>query len=454
MNKLFSDFPKISKEKWEEKLTKELKGADFESSFMRTDEIEDLFYSTYSHHQDAPLSVEVPGAYPFTRSGKTTNNDWNIASLVVITDEKEANIRALDFLMTGCTSLIFESRKNTINWEILFDQIGFEYIQTQFILTDFEQYTSLRKSLEGKENCVFSYRLDFFFTEKWMSNFTNFIQVPSSETPRFCHVNTFEIQQCGASISQEVSFGLAVGHEYLVKLMENGYTIDQASSSIHFSIGVGANYFYEMAKVRALRKLWSKIVKSYNPKNENSAICPITAEIGHMNKSLKDPYTNLLRQTTEAMSAVSAGVDTLLIHPYNSKSTEGTTELAARMAMNISLILKDESYFDMVIDPIGGSYSIELLTEQIAEKSWRLFQEIDTAGGICSKEAVDVLKEKILDKAKIRLEKVKSGQQVIIGVNKFPNPEVEENSWIPEESFLGLKKIVFERDLKINLKVN
>ena len=94
MNKLFSDFPKISKEKWEEKLTKELKGADFESSFMRTDEIEDLFYSTYSHHQDASLSAEVPGEYPFTRSGKTTNNDWNIASLVVVTDEKEANIRA------------------------------------------------------------------------------------------------------------------------------------------------------------------------------------------------------------------------------------------------------------------------------------------------------------------------------------------------------------------------
>ena len=137
MNKLFSDFPKISKEKWEEKLTKELKGADFESSFMRTDEIEDLFYSTYSHNQDASLSAEVPGEYPFTRSGKTANNDWNIASLVVVTDEKEANIRALDFLMTGCTSLIFESRKNTINWEILFDQIGFEYIQTQFILTDF-----------------------------------------------------------------------------------------------------------------------------------------------------------------------------------------------------------------------------------------------------------------------------------------------------------------------------
>lgn len=450
MDKLFSDFPKISKEKWEEKLIKELKGADFESSLMRKDEIEDLFYSTYSHNYDNTLSIEVPGKSPFKRGGKLKDNEWNIASLVVVENEKEANKSALDFLMTGCSSLIFDIRKSNLDWITLFDQIGFEFIQTQFILDDFDQYISLKENLRGKENCVFLYRLDFYSSEKKMNKFSDFARLNSKKNSRFCHVNTFEIQQCGANISQEISFGLACGHEYLVKLMECGYTIDQAASSIHFSMGVGANYFYEMAKVRAFRSLWSKIVQAYNPKDEKSAICPITAELGHMNKSIKDPYTNLLRQTTEAMSAVSAGVDTLLIHPYNSKSTEGVTELSARMAMNISLILKEESYFDKVIDPIGGSYSIELLTEQIAKKSWSMFQEIDSMGGILSKNVIDFIQEKILDKSELRLEKVKSVKQMIIGVNKYPNPQVETNSWLAAETYFGLKKVVFERDIKFS----
>ena len=126
---------------------------------------------------------------------------------------------------------------------------------------------------------------------------------------------------------------------------------------------------------------------------------------------------------------------------------KGISELSARMATNISLILKDESYFDKVIDPIGGSYSIEQLTEQIAQKSWVKFQEIDALGGILTLEAKSKLAVEIKAKVALKLEKIKSGKQMLIGVNKYPNPQTETNDWLPEENFFGLKKLIFERDI-------
>ncbi len=450
MDKLFSDFPKVSKAQWEEKLIKELKGADFESSLKRNDEIEDFSYCTYYHNIDSSNSIEIPGKSSFKRGGKSDNNDWFIGALICVENEKESNSKALDLLMTGCTSLVFDFKNNPSNLSVLFNEIGFEFIQTQFIVYSYEQFLGINVYFEKYENCEIIYRLDFFSSDELMSKFTDFTSLIASKNTRFCHVNTFEIQQCGANISQEISFGLACGHEYLVKLMESGYTIDQAAACIHFSVGIGANYFYEIAKIRSMRVLWSKIVQSYNPLDKNSANCPITAEVGHMNKSLKDPYTNLLRQTTEGMSAISAGVETLLVHPYNSKSVDGPCVLSSRMALNISLILKDESYFDKVIDPIGGSYSIEKLTDIISENAWKMFQEIDSKGGILSSKAVELIKSAISNKVEIRKEKVKSGKQMMIGINKFTNPLVETNSWSVEESYFGLKKVVFERDIKFN----
>ncbi len=447
MDKLFSDFPTVSKEKWEEKLIKELKGADFESSLKRNDDIEDFTYSTYTHNSESSNSIEIPGKSSFKRGGKTKNNDWYIGALVLVEDEIESNKIALDLLMTGCTSLIFDLKNNPSNYSVLFNEIGFEFIQTQFIIYSLEQYITLKNHFKGHENCEILYRLDFLSCESLMSKFNEFTTIDSSKKTRFCHVNTFGIQQCGANVSQEISFGLACGHEHLVKLMECGYSIDQAANCIHFSMGVGANYFYEIAKIRAFRVLWSKIIQAYNPKELYSASCFITAEVGHINKSLKDPYTNLLRQTTEGMSAISAGIETIIIHPYDSKSKNGISVLSSRMAQNISLILKDESYFDKVIDPIGGSYSIEKLTDIVAGKAWSLFQEIDSKGGILTSEAIDFIKSTITIKAEIRKEKVKSGKQLIIGINKFPNPLMETNSWLEEETYFGLKKIVFERDI-------
>ena len=448
MNKLFSDFPKVSKLEWEEKLTKELKGADFNSSLRRNDEIEELEYATYAHTSDQTLNVEIPGEAPFLRGNKSVNNDWNIASLVAVEDEKEANKKALDLLMSGTTALVFQFKKENTNLSTLFDQIGFEFIQTQFTVTSFLQFEALTSYFKGKENCLILYRFDFQLDNELSTEFSKFASLSKGLNVRFCFVDGFSIQQTGATIIQELAIALANGNEYLIRLINEGYSVDEAASSIHFSIGVGSNYFYEIAKVRAFRKLWNSIVEAYKPTNHSVSKAIVTAEIGFINKSLKDPYTNLLRQTTEAMSVISAGVESVLVHPYDAKSVKGISELSARMATNISLILKDESYFDKVIDPIGGSYSIEQLTEQIAQKAWVKFQEIDALGGILTPEAKSKLAVEIKSKVELKLEKIKSGKQMLIGVNKYPNPQTERNDWLPEENYFGLKKLIFERDIQ------
>lgn len=445
MNKLFSEFPKVSKEEWEEKLKKELKGADFTSSLTRNDEIEELVFPTYTHESDKTKSIEIPGEIPFTRGFSTKNNDWNIAATITVFDEKEANLKALDLLMTGCNSLVFDFQNEKVDLSVLFESIGFEYIETHFKFTSFELFSKIHTYFLDKPSAHILYRLDFLNTSL-KKEFTQFATELKNTIVRFCWIDAFSFQQCGATILQEISFALASGHEQLVDLMKNGYSIDQAAASIHFSFGVGSTYFYEVAKIRAFRKLWNQIVQAYKPIDSNAVICPIMAEIGWTNKSLKDPYTNLLRQTTELMSVVSGGIQTALVHPYDEKSTQGSSELAARMAINCSLILKEESYFDKVIDPFGGSYSIEQLTEQIAEKAWKKFQEIEKNGGITAEKSIQLIQNEVKTKIDLKLEKIKSGKQVMIGINKFPNPQVETNSWLPTTSFFGLEQCIFENE--------
>ena len=443
MNKLFSEFPKTSKEKWEEVLIKELKGVDF-SNLFRKDEIEDLNYSTYTHSSEVSFLSETPASSSFTRGNKTDNNDWLIAKNIHVIDEKESNKLALSELLNGNNALVFDLVKKDLNLDQLFHEIQFQYIETHFIIRFKSQIQLLNTYFDQAANAPIYYRIDFL-------NDLNFSELKSISSEMKCKsipftfVNAFAIEQTGATIIQQIAFALATGHEYLVQLIENGYSVQEAEKSIHFSFGFGNIYFYEISKIRAFRKLWHTIVSNYDTTVKLSAF--IFGEIGFVNKSLKDPYTNLLRQTTEAMSAVAGGINTLSIHPYNSNSNEGETVLAARMASNISLILKDESYFDKVIDPIGGSYSIESITEQIAQKAWSYFQELDALGGITTENVKNKFAFDIQTKVELKKEKVKSGKNVLIGINKFSNPQTETATWKKQEAYFGINQLVLERDI-------
>ena len=441
MNK-FNEFQKVSKTEWIEKIQTDLKGKEL-SVLDINDPVEELTFAGYQHTEDGVNQAFSPGNAPYTRGMNLPNNEWNIGVLIRVEDECITNKKALKSLNEGADLIVFKSSKENIEWKSVLENIQVEFIKVQFVLTDLNDVSILKELLvKNLENIQFN--LDFIekFDRSQLKNCTGFFR--EKQIP-FCSVNGFKVQQSGANTWQEISFCLSKGHEYLVQLMKSGLTIDEASACVSFKIGVGSNYFFETAKVRALKMLWAKIISEYNPEHNCSKNIHITAVVGHMNKSLKDPYTNLLRQTTEAMSAINGGIDALVILPYDDQSITSSSELAERMALNISSILKEESYLNKVIDPLGGSYSIEQITVLIANKAWKSFQELEALGGIFENEAKEFFTTKVNEKRELRIQRVTSGDQTFIGVNKFMNPDEPNSDWKAQESYLGMTPLIIEQ---------
>jgi methylmalonyl-CoA mutase len=442
---LRKEFPTSSLEEWKVQLQKELKSADL-SVLMRHDELEELEYASFQHADSLRVAPEIPSSFPFTRGVRMDRNDWFNGQHIIVHDEKRANKQALDILMKGCDFLSLDfSACNHVDFPTLFEGIEFEYIQVQFIVSTIKIYEALRNYFKNDFPPTTRFSIDFLTKDPSLFDF--FSRECKGHQYPFAHVNGFEVQQCGATTYQELAFCLSTGHAYLERLMAAGFSVDQAAKSIHFSVGIGGNYFYELAKLRALRKCWAQVVNAYNPVDSHSAACLITAHIGWMNKSLRDPHTNLLRQTTEAMSAISASVDSLIIHPYDAQSEKGTSRLAERMALNISLILREESYFAEVIDPLGGSYAVELLTELIGKNGWHFFQELEKRNGLFTPEAQHFFTQRVKEKARLRIQRVCSGEQPLIGVNKFLTHLPDSNGFLPQNTYLGMEKIVFEQSI-------
>ena len=262
----------------------------------------------------------------------------------------------------------------------------------------------------------------------------------------FCFVDGYKIQQVGASVQQELAYTLSKANEYLSSLLSEGFSVGEAASLVHFNFGIGSNYFNEIAKIRAFKTMWLFILEKYGFVEGKSAYVNISATIGFVNKSLKDPYTNLLRQSTEAMSAIVSGVDMLTILPYDSISTKGASDFSLRMAQNIPLILKEESYFDKVVDPLSGSYSIEKLTKEVQNISWKLFQKLESLGGVDNVECQEYFVSEIQKVVSLKKEAYLIGK-TLIGVNKYKSPTEELNDWKVSDLVYGMKQFIIEKEI-------
>jgi methylmalonyl-CoA mutase len=445
MSDFFKPFNAVSKAEWEAQLIADLKGKD--PSVLKTkDAIEEIEFSSYAHQEDITSTPETAGNFPYTRGMNATNNEWKNSARISVNDDKTANNDALEALNLGADMLIFQQSNSSTNWNSVLKEIKLEFIETQFSIFSMDAFEQLY-AIQSNSSFQMDIQFDFLAVENNEINIEKIAPYYSTKQARFCEVNGFAVQQAGATTWQEIAFCLSTGHEYISKLMSAGFSIDEAAACINFTIGVGANYFYEIAKIRSLKRLWSKVIRAYEPQHACSYNCKINAQIGHSNKSILDPHTNLLRQTTEAMSAVTSGVHSMTILPHDMYSSDGTSVLAQRMAINISTILQEESYLAKVIDPLGGSYSIELLTNQVAEKSWGLFQELDEKGGTIDKATREGLFQAIRVKSAQRIESFTSGKTVGIGMNKF-KPTTEANvTWKVPANYLGLPVLLLENEL-------
>lgn len=438
MDKLFSEFSIPSFEDWKKQLIKELKDTP-ESALTVIDSIEDLEYTCYQHE-------ETTNHLPDYHISTALNNDWLNFGLVEVIDEESANAKALNLLNSGADALRFDLKKQETDFQKLTKGIEFQYIQTRFCIHSLEQFKSVQSFFSEEDKKYISLEIDLIGNNDLKKHQAEILS--SNSFPTFLVANGYSLQQCGANTWQEIGYCLSSAHEYLVLLTENGIELEKAAKSISFNIGVGANYFMEIAKVRVLRFLWNEILQNYDP-SKTFETCKIYGMVGFTNKSLKDPHTNLLRQTTEAMSLISGGVTGIMIQSYAAKSIKNDNSLAERMAINIPLILKEESYFHAVQDPQGGSYSVKLLSHLIAEKAWSYFQSLDGLGGVLQENAIQKLTSDVLLTAEKRIQLLNEKEDVLIGVSIFPNPENESNEWTEKENYLGMETLVLEKTYNV-----
>ena len=439
---LLADFPAITTEEWMAKINADLKGADFEKKLVwKTNEGFNVMpFYRLEDVAELKITTSAPGEFPYVR-GTKTDNDWYVRQDIDATCAKTANAKALDVLNKGLNSLGFILNKKELSAEYiatLLNGICPECVELNFrvcircaaqlatLLADYfkAQGADLAK-VEGSINCDPINRMWLKGKELNQAEVAEIAVATvkaAAALPKFrvIGVNSLSLNNAGAYCSQELGYALAWGAEYMTMLTEGGLTADEAGKAIKFNMGVGGNYFMEIAKFRAARMLWAMIVKAYAPACDCAAKMRVHAETSTFNKTIYDAHVNLLRTQTEAMSATIAGVDSLTVNGFDVTYKE-SDDFSERIARNQQLLLKEESHFDKVTDPSAGSYYIENLTNSIAEQAWKLFLEIQNEGGFFAAVEAGKVQEAMKATSAKRLKDVSARKEVLLGTNQFPN---------------------------------
>jgi len=439
--KLFTDFAPVTTDEWEAKINADLKGRDYERA---------LVWKTYEGFKVRPYYREenlkdlnyldtLPGEFPFVRGNRKTDNEWLVRQNIFVTDFAAANKKALDVLGKGATSLGFlfnDCNKITkADLGILLKDICLESAEINLVCpTDSSNCAKLFAEFvaEGEwnnQNVIASASIDplgtFVLKGKLDKNAISRLKPAIEKTAvlpnfRIIGVHGKFFANSGSSIVQELAFSLAQGAEYLTQLTDAGMEIDRVANSIKFNFGIGNNYFMEIAKLRAARLLWAQIVKAYNPKSTDSAKLIAHCETNRYNKTVYDPYVNMLRTQTEAMSAALGGAHSITVLPFDAIYEE-TTKFSERIARNQQLLLKEESHLNKIVDPGAGSYYIENLTAALIDEAWKLFLTVQEKGGFVSAFREGFIQNEIKEMAAKRDKNIALRRENLLGTNQFPN---------------------------------
>lgn len=248
----------------------------------------------------------------------------------------------------------------------------------------------------------------------------------SENMPRFntVSISGYHMQEAGADSALELAYTLADGKEYIRTAIARGLDIDQFAGRLSFFFGIGMNFYMEIAKLRAARLLWTRIIDEFNPQSDRSRMLRTHCQTSGWSLTAQDPYNNIVRTTIEAMAAVFGGTQSLHTNSYD-EAIALPTDLSARVARNTQLILQEETGITNVIDPWGGSYMMESLTQKIADRAWSLIEEIEGYGGMAKAIQAGVPKMRIEEAAARRQARIDRGEEVIVGVNKYKLDEQE-----------------------------
>ena len=278
----------------------------------------------------------------------------------------------------------------------------------------------------------------------------------SKRMPKFnsISISGYHMQEAGATANIELAYTLADGLEYIKTGIEAGLTIDEFAPRLSFFWGIGMNHFMEIAKMRAGRMLWAKLVKQFHPKNEKSLALRTHCQTSGWSLTAQDPFNNVARTTIEAMAAVFGGTQSLHTNALD-EAIALPTDFSARIARNTQLFLQEETHITKTVDPWGGSYYVEQLTHDIADKAWQLIQEIESYGGMTEAIVAGIPKMRIEEAAAKKQARIDSAQDIIVGVNKYKLDQEEElhylevdQSKVHKQQIERLEKIKAERDNK------
>lgn len=451
---------------WRALATKELKGRDPESLSWNTLEgitVKPLY--TAADVAGLPQMGEVPGVAPFTRGVKATmyaGRPWTIRQYAGFSTAEESNAFYRKALAAGqqgvsvafdlATHRGYDSDHPRVvgdvgkagvaidsveDMKILFDGIPLEKVSVSmtmngavipilanFIVTGEEQGVP-RAALSGTiQNDIlkeFMVRNTYIYPpEPSMRIIADIIEYTSAEMPKFnsISISGYHMQEAGANLVQELAFTLADGREYVRAAIARGMNVDDFAGRLSFFFAIGMNFFMEAAKLRAARMLWTRIMQEFNPKKTGSLMLRTHCQTSGVSLQEQDPYNNVIRTAYEAMAAALGGTQSLHTNALD-EAIALPTEFSARIARNTQLILQEETGITHVVDPLAGSYYVESLTHELAEKAWALIEEVEAMGGMTKAVASGMPKLRIEESAARRQAAIDRGDEVIVGVNKY-----------------------------------
>jgi methylmalonyl-CoA mutase len=265
-------------------------------------------------------------------------------------------------------------------------------------------------------------------------------------------ISGYHMQEAGATAEQELAFTIADGLEYVRAALAQGLDVDEFAGRLSFFFAIGTNFFMEIAKLRAARLLWHRVMTRFEPKKQQSLMLRTHCQTSGVSLTEQDPYNNVVRTAVEAMAAVLGGTQSLHTNAFD-EALGLPTEFSARIARNTQLILAEETGITHVVDPLGGSYYVEALTDELASKAWALIEEIEEIGGMTKAVESGMPKLRIEESAARRQARVDRGQDVVVGVNKYVPDDVEmvdvlsiDNTQVREGQIAKLEKVRANRD--------
>ena len=456
----------VTKKDWQELASKELRDKPLESLNKETLEgitVQPLY--TQEDIQDLPHMGNLPGFAPFTRGVKATmytGRPWTIRQYAGFSTAEESNAFYRKNLAAGqqgvsvafdlATHRGYDSDHPRVegdvgkagvaidsveDMKILFDGIPLDQVSVSmtmngavipilanFIVAGEEQGVS-RAALSGTiQNDIlkeFMVRNTYVYPpEPSMRIVADIIEYTSNEMPKFnsISISGYHMQEAGANLVQELAYTLADGREYVRAAIARGMNVDKFAGRLSFFFAIGMDFFMEIAKLRAARLLWSRIMDEFDPKDPRSKMLRTHCQTSGVSLQEQDPYNNVIRTAYEAMSAVLGGTQSLHTNALD-EAIALPTEFSASIARNTQLVLQEETRVTDVVDPLAGSYYVEKLTHDLAEAAWKLIEEVEDMGGMTKAVASGLPKLRIEESAAKRQAMIDRGQEVIVGVNKY-----------------------------------